>query len=151
MISRFLFFFIVYLAIPFVVDAQCVNGTKSYPIYKEGARIVADYDDAGKEIVRVEYDLIFSSKESIRTLSSSWEYTLYAFADDGVRDLDLVLYEYDDLIERWTEVSRDESNAATAEIVVEPEVTKKYKVEVIVSEFYDGYSAARYGLFYIHD
>ena len=58
------------------LNAQCTNGTKSSPIYKEGAELVEKFDEAGLEIVRIEYDLIFSSKETTRNLSSDWEYTI---------------------------------------------------------------------------
>jgi hypothetical protein len=38
------------------LSAQCINGTKSYPLYKAGAKLVSELDEQGKEIVRLEYD-----------------------------------------------------------------------------------------------
>ena len=58
------------------VKAQCINGVKSYPIYKTGAQLVEQFDTEGAEIVRIEYDLIFSSKESFRNLTSSFMNTM---------------------------------------------------------------------------
>ncbi len=131
--------------------AQCVNGTKSYPLYKMGAQLVNSFDEEGKEIVRIEYDLIFSSKESFRNLTDDWEYTIIGFADDGVKDLDLKVYAYDDLLDKWTFVTKDASSESTAVVVVKPQETSRYKVEIIAYEFYEGYTAARYGLIYVHD
>lgn len=133
------------------ISAQCINGTKSYPIYKAGAQLVSEFDNQGKEIVRIEYDLIFDSKESFRDLSSDWEYSILAFGDDGVKDLDLKVYIWDDLLETWTLVAEDNSEESFCMITYQPEETARHKVEVIVYEFNEGYSAARYGLFYVHD
>ncbi len=82
------------------LNGQCINGVKSYPIYKTGAQLVERFDTEGAEIVRIEYDLIFSSKESYRNLTSDWEYAIIGFADNGVKDLNMKLYEYDDLLEK---------------------------------------------------
>ncbi|MBK6344604.1 MAG: hypothetical protein IPN08_12055 [Bacteroidales bacterium] len=138
-------------AVTFNGQAQCVNGTKSYPIYKTGAALVDQMDSDGREIVRIEYDLVFDSKESFRNLSSDWEYTIVAFADDGVEDLDVKAYSYDELLDKWTLVSEDKSTESYAIVTVKPTETVLYKIEVIVYKFKEGYTAARYGLMYVHD
>lgn len=132
-------------------SSQCINGTKSYPIYKAGAQLVSELDNQEKEIVRIEYDLVFSSKETYRTLTSDWEYTITVFADDGVKDVDLKIYEYDDLLDQWTMVKEDNASESYAMLTIQPKVTAQYKIEVIVYEFYEGYTAARYGLLIYHD
>jgi hypothetical protein len=132
-------------------DAQCINGTKSYPIYKLGAQLVDKFDTQGAEIVRIEYDLVFTSTETFRNLSADWEYTIVAFADDGVKDLDIKVYAYDDLLEQWTLTAEDNSVESYAIATVKPTVAALYKVEVIVYEFQEGYTAARYGLMFVHD
>ena len=53
------------------MNAQCINGTSSYPIYKTGAQLVETFDTEGHEIVRIEYDLLFTSKETFRNLCAS--------------------------------------------------------------------------------
>lgn len=133
------------------VDAQCINGAKSYPIYKLGAQLVNQFDEAGQEIVRIEYDLVFTSKETTRNLSADWEYTLVAFADDGVKDLDIKVSVYDDLLDQWTLVTEDNAVESYSIVTVKPPVDALYKVEVIVYEFIEGYNAARYGLMFVHD
>lgn len=146
--------FLLLLALFFVwknSDAQCINGTKSYPIYKLGAQLVDQFDNDGNEIVRIEYDLVFSSKETSRNLSSDWEYTIVAFADDGVKDLDIKVYAYDDLLDKWTLAAEDNSVESFAIATVKPPADALYKVEVIVYEFHEGYTAARYGLMFVHD
>jgi len=134
-----------------VLNAQCINGTSSYPIYKTGAQLVEEFDKSGAEIVRIEYDLIFSSKETFRNLTSDWEYSIIGFADNGVKDLDVKLYEYDELLDSWTLVAKDASDESYAIVTYRPAVTSMYKVEIIVYEFKPGYSAARYGLMFVHD
>jgi len=124
---------------------------KCYPIYKMGAQLVETLDSQDAEIVRIEYDLIFTSTESFRKLTSNWEYAIIAFADTGVKDLDIKLYEYDDLLDKWTLVVKDASTEPYAKITYRPSTTSMYKVEIIVYEFYPGYTAARYGLMFVHD
>ena len=131
--------------------AQCINGVKSYPIYKQGAKLVDKFDQEGAEIVRIEYDLIFSTKESFRNLSPDWEYSIIGFADDGVKDLNIKVFAYDDLLERWDLVVEDNSTESYAVAAIRPEEAALYKVEIIVQEFYEGYTAARYGLMFVHD
>lgn len=134
-----------------VGQAQCVNGTKSYPLYKTGAELISALDDEGKEVVRIEYDLLFTSKETFRQLTSDWEYTLVAFADDGIKDLDIKLYEYDTLLDRYVEKTKDNSTDKMAILTWKPETTAQYKIEIIAYEFHEGYTAARYGLLVFHD
>ena len=133
------------------VSAQCINGTKSYPIYKAGAQLVSEFDNQEKEIVHIQYDLVFDSKETFRDLTTDWEYSIIAFADDGVKDIDLKVYIWDDLLEVWTLVAQDNATESIAMITYQPEETARHKIEVIVYEFIEGYSAARYGLFVVHD
>lgn len=133
------------------INAQCINGTNSYPIYKMGAQLVESFDNDGAEIVRIEYDLVFSSKETFRNLSSDWEYVIVGFADNGVKDLDVKLYEYDELLAEWKVVAEDKSTESYAIVSYRPPVTALYKVEVIVYSFYEGYNAARYGLMFVHE
>ena len=133
------------------VSAQCINGTKSYPIYKAGAQLVSEFDNQDREIVRIEYDLIFDSKETFRDLTTDWEYSIMAFADDGVKDIDLKIYIWDDLLEVWTLVAQDNSTESYALITYQPAETARHKIEVIAYEFVEGYTAARYGLFIVHD
>jgi len=144
-------FFASFLLMVAYGSAQCINGTKSYPIYKDGAALVDQMDSDGREIVRIEYDLVFDKKESFRNLSPDWEYTIVAFADDGVEDLDLKVYVYDELLDKYTEVADDNSTESYAIVTVKPSKAALYKVDVIIYKFKEGYTAARYGLMYIHD
>ena len=134
-----------------VLTAQCINGTDSYPIYQMGEHFVTSFDEQGFEIVRIEYDLIFTSKESFRNLTSAWEYTILGFADGGVKDLDLKVYAYNEATDKWSLVSEDASEEPYAIVTVKPDEDALYKVEVIVYAFHEGYTAARYGLMYIHE
>ena len=133
------------------LSAQCINGTKSGPIYEKGGQLVKDFDEQGAEIVRIEYDLIFEAKDSYRVLSPDWEYAIVGFADDGVKDLNLKLYVWNTETKVWDLVSEDTSDEVYGLISVKPEARAEYKVEVIVAAFHEGYTAARYGLLYLHE
>lgn len=132
-------------------SAQCINGTKTYPIYKAGADRVHDLDEAGKELVHIEYDLIFDSKDVYRNLSPDWTYTITAFADGGVSDVDVAVMEYDDLLEDWSELSADRDYSdGEASLDFTPGADQEYMMRVSIT-FNEGFTAARYGLLIYHD
>lgn len=133
------------------VFAQCYNGTKMGPIYADGKVLVDEMDKGGYETVRLEYDLIFTSKSSWRSLSSDWEYVIMGFADGGVKVLTLDLYVWDESASKYVYVKSDDGSNKTAPIVtVLPPTTQDYKIVVTVKEFYSGYNAAKYGLIFVH-
>lgn len=143
--------FMLFLGLSYAGIGQCINGTKSLPIHKVGGELVAQLDDEGFEIVRIEYDLIFTSKDTYRYLHSDWEYVIFAFADEGVKDLDLSVYRYDEASKKWIEVATDSEADNTPYVSVQPSQTEQYKVTITVHEFHEGYTAARYGLLIFHD
>ncbi len=145
---------LVTITLSFVFNSaksQCINGFKSYPIYQRGAKLVEKFDEEGAEIVRIEYDLIFTTKESLRTLNSDWEYVLIGFADDGVKKLSMALYEYDKLLDKWQFLSEDAEREDYTMIIHKPKATTSYKIEIKVAQFEPGYNAARYGLMIVHE
>jgi len=143
--------FIAIAGLYVTANAQCINAKLSYPIYKLGASLVDKFDSDSLEIVRIEYDLVFTSKESFRNLSADWEYSIIGFADEGVKDLDVKVWEYDDLLDKWTMVAEDAATDSYAVAKVKPTKDALYKVEVIVYSFNEGYNVARYGLMYVHN
>jgi len=148
---RTITFFMLFIGLSFFSQGQCINGKLAKPIHDVGAEIIAQIDNEGFEVVRAEYDLIFTSKDTYRVLSPSWEYALFAFADDGVADLDIAVYEYDDLLEHWTLLHKDDGPENTATVTFTPAENQQYKITITVKEYVEGYDVARYGLVIFHD
>jgi hypothetical protein len=143
---------LLFIIISFSLSSQCINGVKSYPLYSDGAEYVKYLDSVGMEIVRIEYDLIFSTKESFRDLYADWEYLFVGFVDAGVKDFNLILNEYDAENDLWFPVAySDEAENGLTTMIYQPIETKMYKIVISIEELYEDYSAARYGLIYVHD
>ena len=106
-------------------------------------------NDHDMEIVRLEFDIVKSSKDSYRTLTKNYEYTIVAFADDRVKDIDVALYKR--VGNEWIQVASDNDNSDIAVMSYTPTETANYKVVVSVYAFNSGYSAAHYGLIYFHE
>ena len=106
-------------------------------------------DDHDMEIVRIEFDIVTNKTETYRTLYQGIDYTIVAFADDRVSDLDVRVYEYDD--NEWTLVAKDNDASDVAVVSVTPDVSSTYKVVVSAYSFNQGYSAAHYGLIFFHE
>lgn len=132
-------------------SAQCINGVLMEPIHDLGSELVSVIDSLEYEIVRMEYDLIFTKKESFRTLTSDWEYYIFAFADGGVKDLNMKLYGLNEETNEWDFVASDMEEYENAYIVTKPPSTGNYKIVLEIAEFFEGYTAARYGLMYAHE
>lgn len=143
----------IFLSLVFSINlnAQCINGTKSIPIYKVGKKLVKKFDKLGAEIVRIEYDLVFSSKDTFRDLSPEWDYNIIGFADEGVKDLDLKVLQYDIMKGEWIVLGSDVSKNSYASVIIRPNRVDTYKIQISVYEYFEGYTATRYGLIIVHD
>lgn len=130
---------------------QVVGGRSSKTIHEMGAEILAVLEAQDKEVVRMEYDIIFDQKESFRALSEEWEYTIVAFADAGVELLNVSLWYYSDLDDTWNKVTETNSDTNYAIINFKPMVAGSFRAVVSVDQFSEGFNIGRYGIFYLHD
>jgi hypothetical protein len=132
------------------VNAQVVGGRSSQTILDMGTQVLTALEAQDREIVRMEYDIIFTEKESFRALSEDWEYTIVAFADAGVKILNISLWYYSELDNTWNKVTETDSDTNYAIIDYQPTAPKSFRVIVKVDKFSEGYTIGRYGLFYMH-
>lgn len=125
--------------------------TTMVPIIEKTQSIVdlLEGSQYNEEVVRIEMDLLFDSKESIRTLTSKYTYTIVAYGDDRFKDIDVSVYRRTD--HGWAIVEKDADNSSLAVVTIKPETTGEYKIEIIAREFEKGYSAGHYGLVISHD
>lgn len=72
----------------------------------------------GQEIVRMEFDIIHSTKQSIRTLTSDYEYGIVAFGDYRIKDIDIKVYKK--VNGQWTLISQDEDTSSNAMVTISP-------------------------------
>lgn len=103
----------------------------------------------GQEIVRMEFDIIHTTKQSIRTLSNSYEYGIIAFGDYRIKDIDIKVYKYTN--GQWTLVEEDQETSSSAAVVVTPYTTSEYMIEISAYEFNSGYDVGHYGLIIFHE
>ena len=102
-----------------------------------------------KSHVRMEFDIVTDNKETFRTLYEGIEYTVVAFADDRVSDLDVRVYAWDS--GDWTLVKKDSDSSDVAVVSLTPDETARYKIVVSAYSFNSGYSAAHYGIIIFHE
>ena len=126
------------------VDALCRGEREKF---RAGLRLQEERYE--QEIVRIEYDLLFGTKESIRTLSTSYRYTVLAFSDDRVEDLDITVYKRSG--NSWEQIMKDTETDNSPLVQFTPTAATEYKVEIKAYKFREGESAAHYGLIISHD
>ena len=103
----------------------------------------------GQEIVRMEFDIINSTKQFIRTLTSNYEYGIVAFGDYRIKDIDIKVYKLTN--GQWTLIEQDQETSSNTAVTIKPYTTSEYKIEIKAYEFNSGYSVGHYGLIIFHE
>ncbi|MBN1250660.1 MAG: hypothetical protein JXR51_15375 [Bacteroidales bacterium] len=125
------------------------NGTSMMPIMGDALPAIKYIEDTLKvEIVRIEYDLIFTTKSSFRTLYTGWKYGIYAIGDYRIKKISIAVYK--SVNKEWQYVTTVNPGAYSALSLIEPEETEDYLFQVKVEEFEEGFSAGHYSLIIYH-
>lgn len=144
-----LFFTVFVFAFACSLQAQ-KSETSMSPILTDASQYVNLIEgEYGMEIVRMEFDIIQTKKQTIRTLSNSYEYGICAFGDFRISDIDIKVYKRSN--NQWVLVKEDNDAQANAILMVKPTYTSEYMIEITAYKFYEGYSAGHYGLIVFHE
>lgn len=125
------------------------RGTSVRPLMSVVDPIIRMVEERNMEIVRMEYDIVSSQKESFRTLSSDWEYLIAAAGDYRIADLDLALYR--EVNGQWVEVASDLRPQKAATVTFRPPENGQYRVIVRATRFNEGFTVGRYALLFMHE
>ena len=125
------------------------KGTSMEPILARAEPLVKKIEDKGNEIVRMEYDLIFDTKSTSRTLYDGWTYGIVAFGDYRIQDIDIAVYKM--TRGEWKLVEKDAENDDEATVVIKPYRNDEYKIDITVYKFNKGYTVGHYGLLIFHE
>lgn len=140
-----LIFFILFICTVFILQ-----GRSMVPILNKSEGLV-DYleNELNLEIVRMEYDILKTTKTTSRVLSSGWTYSIVAFGDYRFKDIDISVYKR--VNGSWSLVERDQDSSEIALVVITPEYTEEYLIEIKAYSFNDGYEVGHYGLIVAHE
>lgn len=105
--------------------------------------------EMGQEIVRMEFDIIQSSKQTFRTLTDDYTYGICVFGDHRIKDIDVKVYKW--VNEQWVLIEKDEDTESVAVVTISPSTTADYKIVISAYSFEDGYEAGHYGLMIFHE
>jgi len=125
------------------------NGTSMNPIINELGDVVKVFEDAKFEIVRIEFDLLFDSKFTYRTLSSGYTYGFFVWGDYRISDI--VIRVYKKVGDQWQYYADGEPNGNSSSLKFQTTETAEYKFEVKALQFAEGYKAGHYGLIVYHN
>lgn len=103
----------------------------------------------GQEIVRMEFDIIHSSKQTFRTLTDQYTYGICAFGDFRIKDIDIKVYKW--VNNQWSLIEKDEDTSNVAIVTITPTSTAEYKITITAYSFNEGYSSGHYGLIVFHE
>ena len=105
--------------------------------------------EMGQEIVRMEYDLIQTTKITFRTLTDKFEYGIFAFGDYRINDIDIKVYKW--VNKQWNLIDKDQESKPNALVTLKPLLTGEYKIEITAAKFETGFDIGHYGLIIFHD
>lgn len=146
--KRKLFTFLMFFA--FCGTAFAYSTASMRPIMDKSESIVEMIeDDMDMEIVRIEYDILSTTKSTIRTLHDDYEYVIVAFGDYRFKDIDVKVYRKVDGY--WTLIEQDTDASSVAAVTIKPSYTTEYKIEIKAYSFEDGYDIGHYGLIVAHE
>jgi len=125
------------------------KGTSMMPIFNKAKVFIETIEKKNKlEIVKMEFDIVTTAKKtSWRTLSKNIIYSIAAFGDYRVKDIDISIFKFRD--GKWIRVIKDKKEDSYALVNVKPDRTEMYKIEISVYQFIGKYKAAHYGLFFL--
>ena len=125
------------------------NGTSMMPIFNKAKNLITTLEEKNKlEIVKMEFDIVTAVKKTTwRTLSKDVSYSIAAFGDYRIKDIDISVFK--SVNGNWTRVVKDKKEDSFALVSVKPAKTEMYKIEISVYQFKDKHNAAHYGLFFI--
>lgn len=112
-------------------------------------KIIDTAEERDMEVVRIEADIIRTTKETFRTLDPSFSYSIIAVGSNRIKDLDIEVYKK--VNGSWTLIQKDDDDKSVAGVEVRPSAYAEYKIVVKVYAFHEGYDVGHYGLAVIHN
>lgn len=152
-LNVFLFFILLFSTLTFAQReyARLDNnrGTSMEPILARAEPLIERIENENLEIVRMEFDIISTEKETYRMLYEDWEYGIVAFGDYRIKDIDVAVYEK--IRGKWEIVERDAENDDEAMVTIKPYKDGEHKIEISVYKYNKDYAVGHYGLLVIHE
>lgn len=147
--NRYLYGVLLSLILAFPIHAED-DGTSMMPILNK-AQQIAEYleEECQKEIVRIEFDILWDTKVSYRTLNKGWTYNIVAFGDFRFSDIDVSIFKYNG--NEWVLEETDADSKDVAIVSITPNNDSEYRIEIKAYKYHDGYKAGHYGLIVCHE
>lgn len=125
------------------------KGTSMLPITFDVLDNIKAIEAENVEIVRIEFDLIFTTKEITRTLSSGYTYGAILYGDYRIKHLKLDVYK--EVNGSWKYEGSGLFAEGICSISIPITETANYKFKLTASEFHKDYKVGHYGFILIHD
>lgn len=150
-----IFIFLVFIFSFYVAFSQSGSqfdndkGTSMLPITFDLIDNIKALEAENVEIVKIEFDLIFTTKEIVRTLSSGYTYGAIIYGDYRIKKLKLDIYK--EINGSWKHEGTGSFVEGICSISIPVIETANYKFKLTVSEFHNDYKVGHYGFILIHD
>jgi hypothetical protein len=126
------------------------DGTTMVPIMEKTQSLINYIEnDCNKEIVRIEMDILSSTKTTYRNLQEGYKYQVIAYGDFRFKDIDVSVSRWNG--SEWVVMNKDADDSDMAIVTIIPTSTSDYKIEITAYKFNDGYKAGHYGIIVCHE
>lgn len=126
------------------------DGTTMVPIMEKTQSLVNYIEnECNQEIVRIEMDILASTKTTFRNLQEGYKYQVIAYGDFRFKDIDVSVSRWNG--NEWVVMNKDTDDSDMAMVTIIPTSTSDYKIEITAYKFNEGYKAGHYGLIVCHE
>ncbi len=132
-----------------VLSAQDIDLSMGEFIEEISESILLIETDYGQEVVRTEFDIIRTSKETFRYLTDDYEYGIFVMGDDRIKDIDVEVFKVVD--GDWILIKKDDDEDTQALVMINPSTTAQYKIKISAYAFEEGYEVGFYCLAVFHE
>jgi hypothetical protein len=125
------------------------NGTSMFPIMGDALTVIKYVEDTLKaEIVRIEYDLLYKSKDTFRELFKSANYGICVVGDYRIKKMDIKIYKEKN--GEWVFLKQNDESSNIVLLTVKPDEDASYRFELIAKEYKEGFQAGHYCAIIFH-
>jgi hypothetical protein len=133
-------------ALTYQIAAAQTSSMGSRGIVGKLVTVIDQAEERGLEVVRIEADVIRTTKETVRTLDPSFTHTIAAVAGERIKDIGIEIYR--EVNNEWILVEQEDDMTA-AVVAISPTSMTEYKIVVRARQFAPGFNAGHFGLIFI--
>jgi len=133
----------------FEQNGDNAQGNSMFPVINDALPVIRYIEDSLKaEIIKVEYDIVFSSKDTFRPLFKDWAYGIFIVGDYKIKGLGIKVYKQ--VNNEWKLIKENAENSNLALTMLTPDEDALYRFEIVAKNYVEPFTAGHFALILFH-